>query len=268
MNGLSPRAALLQAAALLALILFAAPSQAAVVALFADTAFVDYNPGNSGSEASNLQATLVSQGDTVNTFTGTTASDWSTALTGVNVLVIPEQENGALYPALAAGAVTAIQNFVTNGGTLIVGQDYENFLNSMFGWSLATGGNDPYSLTANAAGTSFAGGPATLPYNNDTTGFTGLPTSATCMYDNTGTCAVFTATYGSGSIIYLGWDWFDAAPTGTQDGGWLSVLNSAVTFNPTAANVQPIPTLGYPALLLLTLALIGFVARKRRSLFA
>jgi hypothetical protein len=32
----------------------------------------------------------------------------------------------------------------------------------------------------------------------------------------------------SGKIVYLGYDWFDAAPIGVQDGGWSQALESAV----------------------------------------
>jgi hypothetical protein len=32
--------------------------------------------------------------------------------------------------------------------------------------------------------------------------------------------------YGSGKIHVLGWDWFDAAPIGAEDGGWLHLLES------------------------------------------
>src|SRR5262249_55922609 len=34
--------------------------------------------------------------------------------------------------------------------------------------------------------------------------------------------------FGSGKIIFLGWNWYDAVPLGRQDGGWLTVLSSAI----------------------------------------
>ena len=33
----------------------------------------------------------------------------------------------------------------------------------------------------------------------------------------------------AGKSIMLGWDWYNAVPNGTQDGGWLQVLNSAIS---------------------------------------
>jgi len=265
MKGLLFRSDMLRVAAVITLSLAAMPSQAAVVALFADTGYVDYNVGDSDSEASNLEASLTDLGHTVNTFTGTTAGDWSAALTGVDVLAIPEQESGAIYPALDPGAVTAMQDFVTNGGSLIISEDYRDFLNDTFGWALAISGSDPYDLvTANAAGTSFEGGPASLPYNNDTDSYTNLPTGSTCMYENAaGDCVVFTVTYGSGAVISLGWDWFDAVPTGTLDNGWIDVLGRSVAYNSAAPTAQSIPTLSLPALLLLSLAMLGFATRRR-----
>lgn len=256
----------LRAVSLVVLSLAAAPSQAAVVALFADTGYVDYNVGDLGAEASNLEASLADLGHTVNTFTGTATGDWSTALAGVDVLAIPEQESGAIYPDLDPGAVTAIQDFVSNGGSLIISEDYRDFLNDTFGWGIATSGSAPYDLvTANAAGTSFEGGPSSLPSNNATASYTNLPTGSTCMYENAGSdCVVFTVTYGSGSVISLGWDWYNAAPTGTLDNGWIEVLDRSVAYNSGAVAVQSIPAVGLPALMLLSLALIGFAAARDR----
>ena len=34
--------------------------------------------------------------------------------------------------------------------------------------------------------------------------------------------------FGAGKVIYLGWDWFGAAPLGTVDSGWIDVLGRAV----------------------------------------
>lgn len=265
MKGSSPLSAVARILALMAFSLVAVPTQAAVVALFADTNYVDYIPSDPDAEASNLEASLTAQGHTVNTFTGVTAADWSTALSGVDVLAVPEQENDAIYPALEAGAVTAVEDFVNNGGTLLITQDYEGFLNGMFGWALTQTGNDPYDLVAaNAAGTSFAGGPATLPYNNDTSSYSNLPAGSTCMYENTtGDCTVFTVAIGSGAVISLGWDWYNAAPTGTGDDGWLDVLSRSMAYQVAAPTAHSIPTLGWPALFLLSLTLLGFGARLR-----
>lgn len=236
------------------------PAYSANVALFADTNFVGYNPGNSSDEASNLQATLESLGHSVATFTGTSTVAWSSALAGVDVLAIPEQEDSAIYPVLEAGARSAILSFVSSGGGLIINQDYEDFLNDLFGWSLTTSGTSPWNLVpANASGTAFAGGPASLPYNDDTSSYSGLPAGSICMYaDASSNCVVLVVPYGSGFVVLLGWDWYDAQPTGSLDNGWVAVLGNSMQFvggaGPAPSGATPIPTLDG-----LSLALLAFI---------
>lgn len=41
--------------------------------------------------------------------------------------------------------------------------------------------------------------------------------------------AVADIPFGAGQIVYLGWDWYDGAPDGSQDNGWLKVLKSAIS---------------------------------------
>ena len=94
------------------------------VALFANTSYVDYLPGDSGSEASNLEATLNVMGRSVTTFTGITAADFQAAVNGKDILAIPELENGDLDADLDAAARTAIADFVSAGGTLIIHADF------------------------------------------------------------------------------------------------------------------------------------------------
>ena len=108
----------------LGLALVVSTSFAADVALFNNDTYVDWLPGDSGSEASNLYDTLQSQGHTVTTFTGITAADWTTATAGQGVLAIPELENGDLDAALDAAARTAIAEYGQGCGVLWV-----------FGWS-------------------------------------------------------------------------------------------------------------------------------------
>jgi len=213
------------------------------VALFANTSYVDYSIGDSGSEASNLEATLNVMGRSVTTFTGITASDFQTAVNGKDLLAIPELENGDLDADLDAAARTDIADFVSAGGTLIIHADfaifpnYINLLNSTFGFSLEdinTAG--PYDLnTADAFGTIFADGPSTLPQNNLTGSVltSTLPAGAKVIYDDqtTGDSALTLIPYGDGSIVIFGWDWNDAAPTGSSDGGWLDVLYRAMFAN-------------------------------------
>jgi hypothetical protein len=182
-------------------------------------------------------------GWSVTTFTGITAADFRAAVKGKDILAIPELESGDLDADLDAAALTAIADFVSAGGTLIIHADfailanYINLLNSTFGFLLDdfnTAG--PYDLnTADATGTIFADGPSTLPQNNLTGSVltSTLPAGAKVIYDDqtTGDSALTLIPYGDGSIVIFGWDWNDAVPTGSTDGGWLEVLYRAMFTN-------------------------------------
>lgn len=203
------------------------------VAVFDDPAFVDTG-GTSSAEADNVQASLAAQGHTVDTFTGISAAAFSAGLAGNRLLVVPELETGNLGAALSQQAVHTIRSYVATGGGLIVfdlaGGNTTAFLNTVFGYSLASGSAGTSTRTAEVAGTSFAGGPASLPANNATESLAAasLPGGAATMYADGANATVVAFNYGDGEIVFLAWDWFDAQPVGTQDGGWLNVLTRAV----------------------------------------
>ncbi len=209
------------------------------VSLFINKTYVDYEKGDSGAEASNLEATIKGYGMTVRTFTGITAGDFSNnGALARKALVIPELESGPLNAHLSADARTAIAKYVNDGGNLIVFcpsySELIDLLNQSFGWSLATSGTSVTSLNlgVDAVGTAFAGGPATLPSNDATNAVFGLslPIGAKAIYVDsvTGDAGLVVIPYGSGNVIIMGWDWYDAAPVGSQDGGWLTVLQTAL----------------------------------------
>jgi len=211
----------------------------AAVALYDDPAFVDTSDG-ADAESDNLQASLVDLGHAVNTFTGTAAADFSAALGGdTQVLVIPELEVADLNAALAAGAKSAIADFVSLGGGMIVTGDSDDFsidlLNGVFGFSLGGGANAAGVNTLDAAqaiGTQFLGGPSPIPSNSLTRIISSLPGGSRSIYtDTTPDTTVALMPFGSGQIVYLGWDWFESDPpnAGLQDGGWQSVLQRAVS---------------------------------------
>ncbi len=214
----------------------------AVVSVFDNDAYVDTEGGTFTTESNTVQASLSSLGYTVSTFTGITAADWTTAGDGGNCILIPELENGDLAIALSAPAKSAIASFVSSGGGLIVhGSEYTSgsprmgsLLNTVFGFSLVETSETTSStsvLTGAAAGTAFAGGPTPIPNYNGTSSFlSGMPGGASEIYENSinTNTTVALIPFGSGRIIYLGWDWFNAVPLGGADGGWLNVLDRAV----------------------------------------
>ena len=207
------------------------------VAVFDDPAFVDTTSGPGFAESDEIQASVAAFGHDVSTFTGTDGPSWLAALANADTVVIPELEFGNLGAALAPAAIQAIQNFVNNGGKLIIaghaGANAENFLDRVFGFDVEeriSGG--PISRTADASGTGFAGAPDSLEANVVTAALLAdsLPANAVSLYDNPlGNSAVTQFSVGSGQLFYLGWDWFNASPSpGVQDNGWMEVLGLAL----------------------------------------
>jgi hypothetical protein len=210
------------------------------VTVFTNTSFVQYTPGNLGAEGSNLVASYQSLGHPVTEVTGITDVALSAALANARVFAIPEQEVSDVTPALNTAARTVIRNFVSAGGTLQVHTGYGgadvNLINTLFGFSVIGAPDVSDFGRGFVTGTSFAGGPATLIYANGTwlLDSTSLPVGSQVIYgDNaSGDAAVAVIPYGLGQIIYMGWDWFNAQPVGTEAGGpdWIEVMRRAARF--------------------------------------
>ncbi|MCC6492345.1 MAG: hypothetical protein IT424_04930 [Pirellulales bacterium] len=205
------------------------------IALFDDGAFVD-TFGGSASESDNEQATLASFGAVVAPFVGTDGASWSTALATASLVVIPELELNSLAAFLSPEAASALRDYIAAGGGLIVHGSYSapgwaaQLLNEIFGFSLVESqSSSTFTLTGGAAGTAFEGNAPTLPSNDGTNSLAigTLPAGTNRIYANRSQTAVALLPYGAGQIAYLGWDWYDAAPVGSQNSGWLDTLRSA-----------------------------------------
>jgi hypothetical protein len=196
------------------------------VGVFDDPSYVDTTSGSGSAESDNVQATLRQIGHNVRTFTSIPS-----ALTN-QVLLFPEFENGDFSFALDNSSRAALQNYVRQGGLVIVQYTSDiRFLNTVFDWSLfAVGGSGNLVRTAEVIGTPFADDPLTLPYNNATQPIStgSLPFGARNLYGDSYQSAMALLSYGAGSVIFMAWDWFSAVPLGVQDGGWVETLNSAV----------------------------------------
>lgn len=204
----------------------------ATVAVFDDQNYVDTFGGPySGSDS--VQASLLSLGHQVLPFATS------------NIVATLGAGRPVLFPALnyrnpardfPVATRQALQNFVVNGGLLVIhGAYYPGaFLNDVFGLSLAVQfGGGPFPRTPDAAGTAFADTPSSIPANSST--YTLLPQSlslgARHAYGTSNTTAVASIPIGSGRIVWLGYDWSNARPLGSQDGGWLEVLGAALQEN-------------------------------------
>lgn len=204
-----------------------------------NTAYVDYDPGDSSAEASNVIAGLESFGRTVKTFTDVSAAGLNEALQGVGHLIIPELENfgGNGADIFSAEAKEAIRQYVAAGNTFVAFFTTEvmtEMVNALFDWSISEGseGTGTYNRTAQAADYGFSSGPSTLLVNNATFGTdeATLPAGAVPIYkEDSGSCAVTLIPYGDGRVILFGWDWYNAQPVGAYDRGWLAVLDIATS---------------------------------------
>lgn len=206
-------------------------------AVLVNTAYVDYDPTYSGSEASNVVYSLEAANVPTATFTSVADADLRAAFAGKAALVIPEQENGYVIGDLDAAALAALAQFVNGGGNLVffwTDDSVTEIVNAAFGLSIASSFSDapePIAITAAAAATPYAAGSATLPSANATTSLAAgsLPPGALVVYaDANGDAAVTVIPVGQGQIVLLGYDWYDAAPFGSQDGGWIDVLTVSV----------------------------------------
>jgi exosortase sorting signal-containing protein len=252
------------------------PAQAAEIALFFNSNYVDTTPDATG-EAFTLQQTLIAQGNNVTTFTGITGPEITAAVAGKTFLIIPELQNGNLSPDLDDAARIAIELFVRGGGTLIVFDPGDGdplaVINEVFGFDnmtlkLTSGGAAVAPITldaAAAAGTPFAGGPATIAINlnaTDTVLASSIPNFGRIIYkDAKGNGAVVLLPFSLGNVVIMGWDWFDAQPVGSQDGGWLAVLAAAGQIVGSTA----IPTLSEWAIIAMAgvLVALGLIALRR-----
>jgi len=248
-----------------------AHAQPGSLAVFDNSDYVDNTSTDFSAEGPNTIASLQSFGENVTPFTDISADAFSTALAGKDSLVIPEQERRSSPPCLSddmdAAAKDVVKNFVSAGGQLVDLSTERNncndkIVNDIFGFNLPAsvdkpatrgGSGDIYTKTADAAGTEFADGPASLPQNNGTDALdpTTLPPGAKVIYaDPDGFAAVVDIPFGDGSITLLGWDWFDSSPpdptlgpppslaprglqlrgdsSGGQDFGWQDVLRRSV----------------------------------------
>lgn len=208
------------------------------IALFLDPLFVDH-----GQEGTNLETSLRALGHEVRSFLGTTQGDWEEGIGGADILVIPELEAGDIAAVLDGATEALVSNFVAAGGCMLMQgvvpgfNTYDqDFLNSVFGYSLQDGlsyFDGQSAVLTNEASTAFEGGPASLPAQSATATLlvSSLPPGSRSFYQQVSQSNetwVADIPEGRGRIVYLGWDWYDAPPQGTMDGGWMEVLERAL----------------------------------------
>lgn len=211
------------------------------VSLLIDTNYVDYNAGNSSSEAYNLFVGLEYFNKEVVAISEFTSVALQNALNTSRYFVVPELENlgegGGFRGIIANNAASIISDWVYNGGKYITFYPtyfQKELLNQIFSLNLVEGvKSGQYNKTVDADATVFKNASNSIPdlSATETINPTSLPPDSVVVYQtNDGAGAALTIIpYGSGEIIIFGWDWYDAAPYGNSDGGWVELLQLAVS---------------------------------------
>lgn len=166
---------------------------------------------------------------TITTLADQPGSTFLQKLNASRFFFVPDMEsafNVSSATDFPATAVTAFQTWLSNGGVIVMtgtsGTKDVDFLNKVTGWSMTSeaGVTNAPRINANTVGTPFgesalngltlgapsatgAIGPGTAP------NFKALWGSAT-------QAAVATMNYGSGTIIYMGWDFFNSGYNGAN----------------------------------------------------
>jgi hypothetical protein len=191
----------------------------------------DFDTASAGNESSDLMFALQEAGFPLDTTSEMDSTSIAALIAGKDIVFFPEVE-----PAFDAGTEAILEAFVDNGGTIVLvgGYQHVDWVNSAFGLGLEvsdSGWTDDALMPkgSQASGTPFSGGPSSITANNggSTLRAISLPGTARIIYKGTDGIqdgSVVLIPSGDGHLVYFGWDWYDGAPFGTQDGGWTSLL--------------------------------------------
>ncbi len=216
------------------------------IAVFYHSDYIQIAPGSVYAEGSNLLLSLEALGHEVMTIENIDAESFTNVLSQTDLLVIPELERENLFANLSNAAKAVLKQYIAGGGGMIIcGVVAPNEANSANAIQLLNGvydlnlKADAIALSGNSdknsaatANTYFDTCEAILDNNNSIAFLTGgYPNGTKLLYqdrlnENNTTAALIP--YQNGEIAYLGWGWWNAAPTGTQDNGWLGILDAAV----------------------------------------
>ena len=233
----------------------ARPSGRSTIAVFANGDYVNAQPLDMGGDVANLVEDLEAADHTVRTFTDLSASGFTAALDGADVLLIPEQQvRHDLYDDMTAEAKAVVVDWVRAGGRLVMiyGLDAHYGLNTLFGFDTTLGiRSSSVQAVDTAATTEFADGPPNLLEERFNLGLAGasLPAGTVDVYGTTAgerSSTVGAVPVGDGVVIYLAWDWFpdrgfgEPEPASAEgEADWARVLDLAVSQPEVTATSSP-----------------------------
>lgn len=143
-------------------------------------------------------------------------------LDSVGFFFVPDIESTSVSAVLPDSAKTILRDWVNSGGVFVQtgtsGSRDVGFLNAIFSLGLTSTSGGPWSKdSTNTIGTPYENGPSSLdaPSATDSVNGTGVP-GFKAMYGTTANAAVATITYGAGTVIFLGWDFYEGGPTCAQ----------------------------------------------------
>lgn len=199
------------------------------IGLFINSEFVDYIPGQSNSEAGNLEAILKG----INAEKLKIVPDLKLdSIQKLKLLILPELEKSSKVLELNMEG-TNLKEYVSSGGILMITGLFLQtvpLLNEIFNFSITLLGGSSTSLfrkspTQGNGPNEIKGLDATYPVL-----LSSLPKNGQPLYSAGDQTVVAKIPYGKGIIFLLSWDFFNAAPVGIQNEGWLDVLKTIVEF--------------------------------------
>lgn len=275
----------------LAPLALAGPASAQIVHRVVFFSNADYT--NVGVNDANQISALESSGITVTVFDGGdgSAEAWSAAIEGMQGVVIPYSGNIYDTPVLSVAAAQVLQNYVSNGGTILLTTELQpELLSYLTGvdftsvwWTVGSAGDTwPYVLPDPAF-------PAELAYTDainavDTSNWNDEQLNAVLpVYysDDTVTAAVLAFGVGSGNIYTVGYDWYpgtegsDAANRAAWNTVQGLLIPEAVESEPSlespapgkelAATGAPVAFVAGAAAVVLASGIVTIVVSRRRA---
>ncbi|MFB9847118.1 DUF4347 domain-containing protein, partial [Oceanisphaera arctica] len=188
----------------------------------------DASPGsdNENANLASIVQSVINEGGEYSldtSITGFTDAGFSDKLNASGFFFMTDMERGNPLDEsfLPESAKATMKNWVGAGGVMMMtgtyGSNDTNFLNTIFGWDLATQSGSSWDLnTGNAAGTPFEGGPASLSNLSATDSISkGSVEGFSAIYGTDDNATVAVISYGSGTVIFLGFDFYNTGISGT-----------------------------------------------------